>query len=164
MTAARAWSAACAAALIVTAACGGAPERKPDAPVVPPAATGPRLYVSNETQGQVVVIDPATGLVVDRIAVGKRPRGLKLSADGTRLYVALSGSPIAPPGVDESTLPPPDRNADGIGVVDLVQRKLVRTFPSGQDPEASTSPRTVVCSTSPTRRRRRCRSSISARV
>jgi YVTN family beta-propeller protein len=123
--------------MVLIAACGGAPEQKADAPAAPAAAvTGPRLYVSNETQGLVVVIDPANGQVVDRIAVGKRPRGLKLSADGTRLYVALSGSPIAPPGVDESTLPPPDRNADGIGVVDLAQRKLVRTFPSGQDPES----------------------------
>ena len=52
------------------------------------------------------------------------------------LLVALSGSPIAGPGVDESKLPPADRAADGIGVVDLATRKLVRTLTSGQDPEA----------------------------
>jgi hypothetical protein len=40
--------------------------------------------------------------------------------------VALSGSPIAPPGVDESTLPPPDKRADGIGVVSVADRKLLR--------------------------------------
>ena len=52
------------------------------------------------------------------------------------MLVALSGSPIAGPGVDESKLPPADRAADGIGVVDLATRKLVRTLKSGQDPEA----------------------------
>ena len=71
-----------------------------------------------------------------RIAVGKRPRGIRLSRDGKQLLVALSGSPIAGPGVDESKLPPPDRAADGIGVVDLATHKMVRTHDSGQDPES----------------------------
>ena len=77
-----------------------------------------------------------TGAVEGPIAVGKRPRGIKLSRDGKRLFVALSGSPIAGPGVDESKLPPADRAADGIGVIDLESRTLVRTYPSGQDPES----------------------------
>ena len=58
--------------------------------------------------------DPEAGTVVERIAVGKRPRGIRLSRDGKQLLVALSGSPIAGPGVDESKLPPPDRAADGV--------------------------------------------------
>ena len=62
-------------------------------------------------------------------------RGLKLSADGKRLYVALSGSPIAAPGVDESTLPPADKEADGIGVVDLEQRRIMRVIKGVSDPE-----------------------------
>ena len=95
-----------------------------------------RVYVSNETAGTIAVIDPATGNVLATIPVGKRPRGLRLSRDGKQLYVALSGSPIAPPGVDESTLPPADRSADGIAVVDIATRKIVRTIHSGQDPEA----------------------------
>ena len=95
-----------------------------------------RIYVSNETAGTVDILDASTGAVEARIDVGKRPRGIRLSADGTQLLVALSGSPISPPGVDESTLPPPDRTADGIGVVDLATRTLVRTYPSGQDPES----------------------------
>ena len=49
--------------------------------------------------------------------------------------MALSGSPSAPPGVDESTLPPPDRSADGIGVVDVAQNKLLRKIDAGSDPE-----------------------------
>ena len=101
--------------------------RKPDPKLV---------YVSAEGSGEVIVVDPEQGSVLARIAVGKRPRGLKVSRDGRSLYVALSGSPRGGPNIDESTLPPPDRSADGIGVVDLVERKLVRTLPSGQDPES----------------------------
>src|SRR4051812_17294677 len=70
-----------------------------------PAVTetpGTHVFVSDETGGNVVVLDPDRGEVVERIAVGKRPRGIRLSADGRTLYVALSGSPIAGPGVDES--------------------------------------------------------------
>jgi len=122
--------------LLLAVGCGRAPEPATPAASPAPAVSTPRVYVSNETLGQVMVIDATTNAVVDRIAVGKRPRGLKLSADGTRLYVALSGSPMAPPGIDESTLPPPDRAADGIGVIDLATGTLIRTYQSGQDPES----------------------------
>jgi YVTN family beta-propeller protein len=99
-----------------------------------PAAKG-RLYVSCEVGGFIGVIDPEAGTVLERIQVGKRPRGVRLSHDGKLLYVALSGSPRGGPGVDESTLPPADRAADGIGVVDLAAKKLQKSHPSGQDPE-----------------------------
>jgi YVTN family beta-propeller protein len=92
--------------------------------------------VSNEADGTVSVIDTSVQRVISTIPVGKRPRGLRVSRDGHRLYVALSGSPRGGPGVDESTLPPPDRTADGIGVIDLDQLKLVKTIASGQDPES----------------------------
>jgi len=81
------------------------------------------------------VIDAARAQVIARIPVGKRPRGIRLSADRTQLFVALSGSPIGGPGVDESKLPPADRFADGIGVVDIATGKLTRTLKSGPDPE-----------------------------
>ena len=128
--------------LVIAGACSReapapAPASAPaPAPAPAPASTGPKLYVSDETGGAVIVIDTATNQVIERIAVGKRPRGIRVSHDGATLLVALSGSPIAGPGVDESKLPPADRKADGIGVVDLATRKLVRTLQSGQDPEA----------------------------
>jgi YVTN family beta-propeller protein len=100
------------------------------------APTGPALYVSDEEGGFVVVVDPSRAEVVARIPVGKRPRGLKVSPDGRWLYVALSGSPRTGPGIDPAGVPPPDRSADGIGVVDLATRTLARTLPSGQDPES----------------------------
>jgi YVTN family beta-propeller protein len=99
-------------------------------------AAADRLYVSDETGGNVVIVDPQHASVVARIAVGKRPRGIQISPDHTRVYVALSGSPIGGPNVDESRLPPPDRRYDGIGVVDLRSQKLIHTYPSGADPEA----------------------------
>src|SRR6185369_2834892 len=102
------------------------------APAAPPAVG---VYVTNETGGDLSVIDAGNGTVVATIPLGKRPRGIVASPDRTLLYVALSGSPIGGPNVDESKLPPPDRSADGIGVVDIRQRKLVKVLPSGPDPE-----------------------------
>ncbi len=95
-----------------------------------------RLYVSAEDSGEIVIVEAATGAVAGRIPVGKRPRGMQLSRDGKRLFVALSGSPRGGPGADESKLPPGDRSADGIGVVDLTSGKLLTTYRSGQDPES----------------------------
>ncbi len=108
-------------------ACSKAPE--PVAEVKPPYL----VYVTNEGSGDLTVIDPAKPEELARIPLGKRPRGVQ--AFGGQIFVALSGSPSAPPGVDESTLPPPDKSADGIGVVDLAQRKVVRKFFGGSDPE-----------------------------
>jgi YVTN family beta-propeller protein len=100
-----------------------------------PARTGPRVFVSNEISGTVSVIDVASRKVVHTIPVGKRPRGIRASSDGSTIFVALSGSPIAGPGVDEDTLPPPERRYDGIGVIDLASGTLKETLPSGTDPE-----------------------------
>ena len=125
-----------ACALVIgMAACAGPDQIPSERVAVTPPAPAELVYVTDETGGNVVVVDPAAGSVVATIPVGKRPRGAHLSPDGKELLVALSGSPIQPPGVDESTLPPPDRAADGIGVVDLAGHKLARMLPSGQDPE-----------------------------
>jgi YVTN family beta-propeller protein len=94
-----------------------------------------RLYVSDESGGNVVIVDPEAGQVVTRIPVGKRPRGIVLSPGHDKLYVALTGSPAAGPNVDESKLPPRDERYDGIGVVDLKSQRLIHTYPSGIDPE-----------------------------
>jgi YVTN family beta-propeller protein len=101
------------------------------------AATTPafRVMVTNERTGTLSVLDGATSQVIATGPLGKRPRGLKTSPDGKLLYVALSGSPIAGPGVDEKTLPPADKGADGIGVVDLATLKLLRVLRGVSDPE-----------------------------
>src|SRR5207302_155657 len=57
---------------VAAAPAGGAPER---------------LYVSDETGGDVVIVDPQRRSVVARIAVGKRPRGI------VRATVAVGSEP-----------------------------------------------------------------------
>jgi len=96
---------------------------------------GGRLFVTNEVSGDISVIDITAQKVITTIPVGKRPRGIRVSPDGSTLYVALSGSPIAGPGVDESKLPPPDKRADGIGVVSVADHRLMRIVKAGSDPE-----------------------------
>jgi YVTN family beta-propeller protein len=127
------------AAMFAAARCGGNAGQTPAAGSAPaPSSTTAspvHVIVSDETGGRIAIIDATTGAVIDTVAVGKRPRGLRVLRDGTHVLVALSGSPIAGPGVDESKLPPADRAADGIGVVDLATRQVVRMIQSGQDPE-----------------------------
>jgi PQQ-dependent dehydrogenase (methanol/ethanol family)/PQQ-dependent catabolism-associated beta-propeller protein len=119
-------------------ACNGAPAREPPATKV--AASLPRArplaFVSNEDSGDISVIDLSSDAVVGTVHVGKRPRGLRLSHDRTKLYVAVSGSPKAPPGSDESKLPPPDRRADGIAEIELPTGRMARLIASGDDPES----------------------------
>ena len=109
----------------------------PAAPPAPPPTPDPgyRVYVTNEVSGELSIIDPGKLEVVSTVMLGKRPRGIHASPDGKVIYVALSGSPIAGPGVDESKLPPPDKSADGIGVFDIQQNKIVKIINAGSDRE-----------------------------
>jgi PQQ-dependent catabolism-associated beta-propeller protein len=73
-------------------------------------------YVSDELANVVHVIDAPHWDAPTSIAVGQRPRGMALSPDGKRLYVA-SG------------------NDNRIDVIDLASRRVVDQLPSGPDPE-----------------------------
>ena len=113
-------------ALLVFSACGGpAPQQQaaqPPGEVAKPAPPPPApyyVYVTNETGDNLTVINGGTDQVEVTIPLGKRPRGVKVSPDGKQLFVALSGSPIGGPGVDESKLPPADKKADGVAVVEF---------------------------------------------
>lgn len=61
--------------------------------LLPPGggAAGPaaRLYVTNENDDSITVLDPERQTVLATVAVGARPRGIKVSPDGRRAYVAL---------------------------------------------------------------------------
>jgi YVTN family beta-propeller protein len=94
-----------------------------------------RIYVTNELSGDLSIIDGQTRGVIATVPLGKRPRGIQASPDGKRLYIALSGSPVAGPGVDETTLPPADKSADGIGVFDTATNSLVSVIKGVSDPE-----------------------------
>jgi len=81
------------------------------------AQPGHRLYVSNEGDNTVSVIDTRTGEVEKTVSAGGRPRGMGLSPDGSKLYVALGDD-------------------DAIGVIDTNTLEQVKTIPAGSDPEA----------------------------
>ena len=49
-------------------------------------------YVSNEASNCVTIIDRREDKVVGTVAVGKAPRGITVSSNGARVYVANSGS------------------------------------------------------------------------
>ena len=122
-------------ALLTYTGCSRDTTPPPPAPETPAVPAGGRLFVTNENSGDITVVDVAATKVIATIPVGKRPRGIRVSPDGSTLYVALSGSPMAPPGVDESTLPPADKKADGIGVVGVNEQRLLRVIKAGSDPE-----------------------------
>jgi YVTN family beta-propeller protein len=100
-----------------------------------PGSGAPLVYVTNEDGNSISIVDSGSDSVLSTMPVGKRPRGIRVSPDGSTIFVAVSGNPKAPPGVDERTLPPPDRAADGIAVIDARTHTLKTTFKSGQDPE-----------------------------
>ncbi len=107
------------------------------AAVLASPAQAARLYVSNEDGESVTVLDTHTATVVETISIGKRPRGLKLSADGSRLFVAVSGLPKCPPSVPDEECAKLERDlkADGIAVVDTATHKVVQVLHAGSDPE-----------------------------
>jgi PQQ-dependent catabolism-associated beta-propeller protein len=101
------------------------------------SANAARVYVSNEDDRSVSVIDTNQEAVIATIEVGKRPRGMKVSRDGSRLFVAVSGLPKCPPHVpdEECAKQARDLKADGIAVVDTVSQRLLRVLEAGSDPE-----------------------------
>jgi YVTN family beta-propeller protein len=112
---------------ILGASCGGVKFKE--------EAASYRIYATNESSGDLTVIDSKNHDVIATVAVGKRPRGIRASRDGKLIYVALSGSPLSPPGTDPKTLPPPDRTQDGVAVVEAASNKVLRVIRCGEDPE-----------------------------
>jgi len=51
-----------------------------------------RIYVTVPSLNEVVYVSTETYEVIDRVVVGSQPRGIDLSNDGTRLFVALNGA------------------------------------------------------------------------
>jgi YVTN family beta-propeller protein len=100
---------------------------------------GEYVYVTKEDSRNITVIDARDASVVTTIEVGNAPARGKVSPDGRSVYVALSGSPKRPPARfsdAECEKQKPDPAKDGVAVVDVVSRRLVRTLPAGSDPEA----------------------------
>ena len=74
------------------------------------------VYVSNEKDNTLSVIDTKTMSVIKTIQVGERPRGIILSKDNKRLYICASDS-------------------DTVQVMDVATGKIIHELPSGADPE-----------------------------
>jgi len=69
-----------------------------------------RIFVTNENDNTVSVIDSRSHKVEATVSVGKRPRGIGFSPDRAHVYVALG-----------------DENA--IGVIDTRTLQVVKTIP-----------------------------------
>ena len=76
-------------------------------------ADGSRVYVTNQSGGNVSVIDATNNAVVSTITVGGNPREIALNADGTRAYVTNSGY---------------------VSVIDTTTRTVVTSIPVGDSP------------------------------
>ena len=74
------------------------------------------IYVSNEKDNTISVIDGDSLELIDTIEVGERPRGIVLGNDGKYLYICASDD-------------------DRIEVLDLQSKQITHTLPSGPDPE-----------------------------
>jgi YVTN family beta-propeller protein len=101
------------------------------------SAQAGRAYVSNEDGHTVTVIDTDKNEVITTMPVGKRPRGISVSHDGSQVYVALSGLPKCPPAVPDEECEKLGRDvkADGVAVIDTKTLKVTKVFEAGSDPE-----------------------------
>ncbi len=77
----------------------------------------PRMYASITGSNCVAVIDTSTLLVIKTVPVGSAPLGMAESADGSRLYVANSGS-----------------TTTGVSVIDLTSLQTVSSLPTPEEP------------------------------
>src|SRR5215471_7897157 len=74
------------------------------------------IFISNEKDNTVTVVDAATLQVIDTIKVSRRPRGIILSPDFKELFVAAG-------------------DGDTMDVIDTNTLKKTRELDSGPDPE-----------------------------
>lgn len=74
------------------------------------------VWISNERDNTISIIDVPTMEVVDTIKVGARPRGIMFSHDHSVAYLCAS---------DDST----------IQVIDVATREIIHNLPSGENPE-----------------------------
>ena len=88
--------------------------------IVPLALAAPvtagEIWVTNEKDDTVSVIDTDTLEVIQTYPTGERPRGITFSKDFTRLYICASDS-------------------DSVQVMDPNTGEILRDLPSGEDPE-----------------------------
>src|SRR5688572_1813729 len=82
----------------------------------PSFAAEPMIFVSNEKDNTITVLNADTLEKIDTIKVSRRPRGIVVSPDGKELFVAAG-------------------DGDIMDVVDIGTLKITRQLESGPDPE-----------------------------
>jgi PQQ-dependent catabolism-associated beta-propeller protein len=82
------------------------------------------IVVSNERSHDITLLDGHTLRVEATIPVGGRARGIRVAPDHRSVLVALSGD-----------IPQRAHPIDGIAVVDLESRRVIRKYKAGSDPE-----------------------------
>ncbi len=71
---------------------------------VAPAPDGSRLYVVNEPDRTVDVVDGKTLKVIKQIPLSGPPNNLAISKDGRRVYVSMHGDPFGVDVIDSATM------------------------------------------------------------
>jgi putative membrane protein len=84
-----------------------------------------RIFVTNERDGKILVLDSKTDKVISTIETNVRARGIRLSPDQKTVYVALS-SPM-------KKRYNPDSNK--IAAIDADSGKIIASYKVGSDPE-----------------------------
>jgi YVTN family beta-propeller protein len=94
---------------------GQVPVPQPHNSVIGP--DGRTAYVGSQQQGAaaLVILDLASRTQIGKVPLGKTPRALDLSPDGTRLYVTVAG-------------------VDAVQVVDPLTRQVIGQIPVGASP------------------------------
>jgi YVTN family beta-propeller protein len=124
--------------LLLATACAKEAKHEDTAAGAAAASPGYLAYVTNEDSNELTIIDTGSDSVVATVAVGTRPRGVKVTPDGKTVFVALSGSPKCPPTMpdEECEKLKVDKSKDGIAVIDAATRAVTKVIPGGSDPEA----------------------------
>jgi YVTN family beta-propeller protein len=76
---------------------------------------GARLYVVCDGSDELAVVEPQSGKVIKRVAVGRVPKGIALSSDGATIFVANSWS-------------------DTVSVIDPKTLQVTKTYKTGFEP------------------------------
>jgi len=85
-----------------------------------------KLFVTNERDGTISVVSTATETVIGNIPIGGRPRGIRVSPDMSRVYVAVS-TPIK----TEKPVPPVAK----VVAIEPRTYRILKEYQVGTDPE-----------------------------
>ncbi|MGA1844614.1 MAG: beta-propeller fold lactonase family protein [bacterium] len=120
---------------------------------------GLKAYITDEAGNSVVILDRFSGATLGVISVGAKPRGIVIHPDGTRAYIANSGSDsisvmdtltseiidtiflglgVAPEGIamtpDGGLLITANKDSDNVSLIDPGSQRIIEHIPVGLSP------------------------------